>query len=53
MAAMFIWCVIGIAACLIGMLCCIPGWIARKIRDRRELHMIRTIYPNVASRRVV
>lgn len=51
MAAMLMWCVIGIAACLIGMVCMIPGWIVRKIRERRELHMIRTLYPNVARRR--
>lgn len=51
MAAMLMWCLIGLAFCLIGGICMIPGWIIRKIRDRRELHYIRTLYPNVARRR--
>ena len=53
MAAMLMWLLICLAACLIGMVCLIPGWIIRKIRERRELHMIRSLYPNVATRRTI
>lgn len=51
MAAMLAWCVLGIAFCLIGMVCSIPGWVVRKIRERRELNHIRSLYPNNFNRR--
>lgn len=51
MATMLMWLLLMATATVIGMVCMIPGWIARKIRDRRELHMIRTLYPNIARRR--
>lgn len=51
MAAMLAWCVLGTAACLIGMLCSIPRWVVRKIRERRELNQLRSIYPNIFRRR--
>lgn len=51
MAAAFMWCVIGLAACLIGMVCMIPGWVIRKIREHRELTQIRSLYPNNFNRR--
>lgn len=46
MAALFVWCALGTAFCLVGLVCCIPGWIARKIRERRELKLIRSIFSN-------
>ena len=51
MAAMLAWCLIGLAAFLIGMVCMIPGWVLRKIREHRELTQIRSLYPNNFNRR--
>lgn len=53
MAAALMWLLIGTAFCLVYAVCMIPGWIIRKIRERRELHYIRSLYPNVARRRAV
>lgn len=51
MAAAFMWLIICTAACLIGMVCMIPGWIIRKVRAHRELNQIRRLYPNNFNRR--
>lgn len=53
MATMLMWLLLMTAATVIGMVCMIPGWVIRKVRERRELHMIRTLYPNIARRRAV
>jgi len=53
MAAALMWLLIGTAFCLIYMVCMIPGWIIRKIREHRELTQLRSLYPNVARRRAV
>ena len=53
MVTMLMWLLLMMAAAVIGLVCMIPGWIVRKIRERRELHYIRSIYPNVMTRRTI